>query len=128
MRQSKSLDPNDVFVDNELAYLNFRKANNAPTDIGSQDLVDAAMETLASVALKRPDQRAHTAHIAGSQGLRWVQNSDMTQKKKKEFLEALLRDVQHAMPDDVENMLSHLADELKRAILMMAVPQKEAGD
>ena len=126
LHQAKSLSPNDVFVDNELAYLNLRKANNAPTDISSQDLVDSALETFEAVVLRRPDQLAHTAHMAGKQGLRWAQSSTMTPMKKQEFLGELLKNVERAMPDDVENMLFDLAKELKKAILLMAVPQDEA--
>ena len=44
--QSKSIEPNDIFIDNELAYLNLRKANESPLSTTSEDLVRDAIRTL----------------------------------------------------------------------------------
>jgi hypothetical protein len=75
LRTAKGIEPSDVFVDNELAYLMFKKANAAPREAGSADLVREAVRMLEAISIQRPDQRAHIYHIMGAQGLLWVQQS-----------------------------------------------------
>ena len=124
LRQAKSLAPNDVYIDNELAYLMFKKANNAPHDLDSQDLVDEAIKTLDAIGGQRPDQRDHGAHIAGSQGLIWAQHGTIAGRKKQAFLESLLEKVRAELPNDNEDMLATLATNLQREILSMAIPKE----
>ena len=121
LHQSKEIEPNDVFIDNELAYLKFKKANNAPQDIDSPDLVDDALKTLSAVALRRKDQRPHAAHISGTQGLVWAKQSGMAGPEKQQFLEMLLEKVQSALPDDKEAILSTLESELTKELLLLSV-------
>ena len=125
LHQSKSLQQNDIFVDNELALLNLKKANNAPHDLASQEMVEDAIETLAAVAQRRPDQRAHTAHIAGFQGLRWARNTEMDSLEKQRFLESLLSNVRRALPDDNNDMLATLEKDLQKEILSMAISRPD---
>lgn len=121
LTQSKGIEPNDVFVDNELAYLKLRKANAAPMEGGSEALVTEAIQMLESVVLRRPGQRAHAYHIMGSQGLVWAQKSAMLPDAKRVFLTMLRNRVRTALPDDVDNMLSTLDAELQRQLLSLAV-------
>ena len=121
LRTAESLAPNDVFVQNELAYLMLKKANNAPRDLESAQMVEEALAILKGVAERRPDQRAHAAHIAGSQGVVWSRVSEMGDRTKEQFLEALLKDVESALSYDTEDMLAMLQRELKAELLSMAV-------
>ena len=125
LNQAKSLAPGDVFVDNELAYLMLKKANNAPRDMESPQLVKDALATLEGIAHRRPDQRAHAAHIAGSQGLIWSQRSDMSKRAKQEFLEKLQADVNSCLQSNVDGMLAALGDNLKRELLSLAVTTED---
>jgi hypothetical protein len=125
LAQSKGIEPNDVFVDNELAYLKLRKANARPADTNSEMLVRDAIQTLESVVLRRPDQRAHAYHIMGSQGLIWAQQSSMVLEDKRIFLTMLRDRVRSALPADTDNMLSTLEKELQRQLLSLAVAQKD---
>jgi hypothetical protein len=87
--QSKSIEPNDIFIDNELAYLNLRKANESPLSTTSEDLVRDAIRTLTDVAARRPDQRVRVFHIMGSQGLIWSRRARMSPTEKRDFLGSL---------------------------------------
>lgn len=122
LNQSKAIEPNDIFVDNELAYLKFKKANIAPQDINSQRLVDEALETLSAIGIRRRDQRPHVAHIAGSQGLIWARQTNMAGPEKQLFLEMLLKEVRAALPDDEDDILATLETDLNKELLSLAVP------
>jgi hypothetical protein len=123
--QSKSIEPNDIFVDNELAYLNFRKANESPLSTTSEDLVRDAIRTLTDVAARRPDQRVRVFHIMGSQGLIWSRRARMSPTERQDFLGTLSVDVRNAttasMDSDSKEMMEELSRELQREILSLAV-------
>jgi len=44
--QAKSIDADNIYIDNEIAYLWFKKAIYRPTDLNSSQMVDAAILTL----------------------------------------------------------------------------------
>ena len=125
LKQAESLASDDVFVQNELAYLTLKKAINAPTDIDSPKHVEEALKILERIAEIRPDQRAHATHIAGSQGLVWSQVSDMSDRMKKQFLEKLINNAEKYLPSDTDGMLATLRQELKRELLSMAVIERD---
>ncbi|MEX0733537.1 MAG: SIR2 family protein [Steroidobacteraceae bacterium] len=119
--QARAIEPTDVFVDNEIAYLNLRKANQRPNDVGSDSLLRESFATLEAVVGRRPDQRAHAYHIMGREGLQWSRHAIMPIRDRQVFLEMLLQKVQEAMPDDVESMLFSLENDLRRELLSLAV-------
>ena len=124
LRQSKSIEPNDIFVDNELAYLNLRKANRNPHAFDSEQLVTEAMHTLEDVARRRPDQKARAYHIMGTQGLEWVRNSRKTQVEKRQLLQKLRDHVNTTLDDgdeDQRELMLTLSSELQRELLLTAV-------
>lgn len=124
LRQSKSIEPSDVFVDNELAYLDLRKANQNPHAIDSEQLVGEAMHTLEDVARRRPDQRARAFHIMGTQGLEWVRNFRISQAEKERLLKKLRDHVSQTLDEgdeDQRDMMKALSRELQRELLRMAV-------
>jgi hypothetical protein len=79
------------------------------------------MDTLYAIAGRRPDQRAHVAHIAGTQGLIWTRQSTMGDIEKQLFLERLLQQVRAALPDDQDEMLATLENNIRRELLLLAV-------
>ena len=123
LQQAKSIAPNDFFVDVELAYLLLKKAIASPQHASSHSWVDEAISTLSFIANSKPGHRAHVAHIAGSQGLIWVGISGMSGAEKQIFLERILKLVREAIPDDHEQILPSLGNDIQRELLLMAVPR-----
>jgi hypothetical protein len=122
--QSKSIEPLDIFVDNELAYLKLRKANDAPLATASEQLVAEALGMLESIADRRPDQRVRAYHIMGSQGLVWSQESRMSETEKQRFLGMLLGNLRSLTPDELDSesskMIRILEQDLQRELLLAA--------
>jgi hypothetical protein len=126
LNQARSIDPDNVFIDNELAYLSFKKAIARPTDAGSAVLVDAAILTLNDVAARRPDQIAHAYHIMGQQGLIWAEVGVKEPEQKRQFLQRLLAKVEIAQRIEPGEMMDVLHNQIKRALLSLAVrPERE---
>ena len=121
LNQAKSINENDVFIDNELAYLAFKKAIAQPTSDKSAGLVDEAIATLNHVVVRRPDQMAVAFHIMGQQGLVWAKIGVSSAEKKKELLEYLKRKVERAITRESTEMMHNLANDIQRELLSLAV-------
>ncbi len=127
LSQAKSINERDVFIDNELAYLSFKKANQSPTKQESPELVQEAIEMLVQVAHRRPDQIGHAYHIMGQQGLVWAKNGISTLSEKRVFLESLEKKVKQAVDATKAEMMATLHQDIQQALLMLAVRQNEDG-
>jgi hypothetical protein len=125
LRQAKSLGPSDVFVDNELAYLAFKKAIAHPSGEESALLVDDAIKTLDDVATRREDQMAHAYHIMGRQGLIWTRVGESDRTKKRELIEFLLKRVRRAGEAHSNDMIRDLQNDLQRELLSLAIPSQQ---
>jgi hypothetical protein len=121
LQTAKGIEPNDIFIDNELAYLAFCKANEAPYAVESEQLVRDAMETFNIIATRRTDQRPFVYHVMGRQGLIWSRKAPMSPVEKKDFLGRLHRNVTSVLDEDVDKMLAALEEDLRREILSLAV-------
>lgn len=121
LRQAKALEPGDVFIDNELAYLAFCKANEAPYSMESEQMVRDAIESLNAIAVRRPDQKPYVYHVMGSQGLLWSRKAPMSPSEKRDFLGRLHRNVSEMLSDDPEGIFRALDEDLRREILSIAV-------
>jgi hypothetical protein len=121
LSQAKSIDADNIFIDNEIAYLWFKKAIHRPTDLSSPSLVDAAILTLNDIADRRPDQVAHAYHIMGQQGLAWATVGITEPDKKRVFLERLLVKVKIAQRQEPTEMMTELHNQIQRALLYLAV-------
>jgi hypothetical protein len=119
--QAKSIDSENIYIDNEMAYLWFKKAIARPTDQSSPALVDAAILTLNDIADRRPDQIAHAYHIMGQQGLAWANAGITEPDKKREFLERLLVKVKIALRQEPGEIMTELHNQVQRALLYLAV-------
>ena len=127
LNQAKGINERDVFVHNELAYLDFKKAIENPTDENSPALVSDAIETLNNVVRERPDQIAHAYHIMGQQGLLWVQRGITDPHEKTEFLEYLERKVGRAADLARTEIMSTLHGKIRHALLSLAVQNERSG-
>lgn len=121
LNQAKGLNEHDVFIDNELAYLAFKKAIAEPGNPSSSDLIDEAIATLNDVVTRRPDQMAFAYHIMGQQGLAWTKTGLSDAKAKQEMLEYLKRKVDKAVAKEPTEMMRELAEEIQKELLSLAV-------
>lgn len=121
LREAKALNDRDVFVDNELAYLAFKKANRSPHDGDSPGLISEAIATLNDIVLRRPDQTRHAYHIMGQQGMLWAERGISDRNEKRVFLEMLLRKAEEACAVESNDLTTSLVENLKRAILSLAI-------
>ena len=124
LHQAKGIEPNDVFVDNELAYLALRRAVNEPYSVESEQLVRDAIAGFDAIAERRPDQRARIYHVMGTQGLEWSKRARMSVAERAAFLGRLHRNVQSVLDDDTDGMLARLDVDLRREILGLAVDRE----
>lgn len=121
LNQAKSINDNDVFIDNELAYLAFKKAISHPTHEQSPDLIEEAISTLNDVVNRRPDQMALAYHIMGQQGLMWSRVGVGDREKKRELLEYLQKKVGRATDREPTDIMRQLASDIQRELLSLAV-------
>ena len=121
LSQAKTINETDVYIDNELSYLMFKKANQRPAHPDSPKLIDEAIDTLDDIVRRRPDQIAHAYHIMGQQGLLWVSKGISDPDEKREFLERVERKVKRAVNMYDTEMMRNLSKEVKHAILSLAV-------
>ena len=120
--QAAHLNPNDLFIDSELALLNFKKAIKNPTDIGSRSLVDSACASIESIVQRSPELGAHAIHILGNQGLEWVEVGLPEYDEKKEFLHYIEKNVKDGLVQNPgEEYLEELSVRIHRSILGLAV-------
>ncbi len=125
LSQAKSINERDVFIDNELAYLSFKKANQNPTKQESPDLVEEAIEMLVEVATRRPDQIGYAYHIMGQQGLLWAENGISVLSEKQKFLEHLKKRVKQVVDATNDQMMATLHQDIQKSLLMLAVRPNE---
>ena len=121
LHQAKAIYPGGVFIDNELAYLSFKKANRHPGNSDSAELVQGAIDTLNDIVSRYPDQLGHAYHIMGQQGLVWANHAILDKDKKKEFLHYLKDKAKIAADYTRSDMLRTLHKSIQHAILMLAV-------
>ena len=128
LNQAKSINDNDVYIDNELAYLAFKKANLRPGHHDSSTLVTDAILTLNDIVKRRPDQVAHAYHIMGHQGLIWAKVGISDPKERQSFLEYLEKKIKRAVNVSDTEMMKNLHEDVRRAILGMAVADGKSMD
>ena len=90
LNQALNLSPNNLFIQSELAYLKFKKANVDPNRKDAQELIDDACQSIEIIISRSPDKSAHAYHILGSQGLEWAEQGIDDIESKKQFLDYLI--------------------------------------
>lgn len=125
LNQASGLAGNDPFVRNEVAYMLFRKALEDPQSLEARRYVEEATSMLEELIYTRGVVDAYPYHVIGSQGLAWSKRgiADLRQK------EMYLRRIEGILDDgykrhSASNELRTLRDDVKRAILLLAVPRR----
>lgn len=123
--QSRSLMPDDPFVQAEYGYLLMKQAVSAPDSGSASDLYARGFATLKDLIDYDPGRNAHAFHIIGSQGLAWSRRSGMTREQRREVLRELssiMDDAQKHHPKRHE--ITILAKDVRQELLMTAVTKK----
>ena len=120
LNQASAINPSDVFVDTELAYLMMKRANESPGTITGAELVEDALYKLDRVVDRRPDQASHAYHIAVTQGLLWV-HSIQSRDQMLAFLNRLKDRAEAGVRRDGSKLMREALKDVQRAILKMAV-------
>ncbi len=121
--QAKSLAPDDPYVDNEWAYLLFKKAIDAPGSHDAPDLVEQATEILLGIISSQKGKSEYPYHVLGSQGLAWTRRGMKNDEEKSRYLQKLISAVQAGIslnPDS--EYLSQLGQDLRRELLSLSLP------
>jgi hypothetical protein len=122
LSQAASLAPDDPFVQNEQAYLRFRKAIDNPGAAGAAALVDDATKTLEDLILNAGGCGAYPYHVLGSQGLAWARRGITSSLERERYLRKIIKRVeegQKKFPKEVE--IQKLLEDIKKAYLEIAV-------
>ncbi len=125
LNQASSLAPDDAFVENERAYLLFRKAVENPGSPSSPAFVDEATKSLEDLMLTSDRCGAYPYHVLGSQGLAWARRGISSSLEKERFLRKVIKRVQEGrgkFPREVE--LEKLIEDLNREYLGIAVASR----
>ncbi|MDE0280857.1 MAG: SIR2 family protein [Gammaproteobacteria bacterium] len=123
LNQAKSIYDSDVYIDNELAYLSFKKANHRPAHQDSPRLVRDAIESLNDIVRRRPNQINHAYHIMGQQGLIWAKEGISDPDEKQRFLIYLQKKVKQAINISNTDVMRSLEEDVRRAILSLAISE-----
>lgn len=121
LNQARGLSPNDLFIENEWAYLLFKKALENPRSTAAPEYVREATEIIESI-IQDPRVSAYPFHVLGSQGLAWSRVGISGDDQKAGYL-LMLRSVAEKGLSRYPNSkdLRQLRDDLQRAYLSLAL-------
>jgi hypothetical protein len=120
--QARGLAPDDLLVDNEWAYLLFRKALSNPAAASAPELVREATEICEAI-IRDPRCQPHPFHVLGAQGLAWSRRGLSDREERARYLRAItsrVEDGRARFPNNRE--LRKLHEDLRREYLLLAVP------
>jgi hypothetical protein len=123
LNTSRALAPDDPYIDNEYAYLLFRKAIENPTAGEAERLVKEATDSLEYLMSKIATPYPY--HVLGSQGLAWARRGIQSPDERGKYLRTLQRRLEEGSakyPKEIE--LKQLLDAVKKEYLSIAVPQR----
>ena len=121
---ARSLRADDLYVNNEYAYLLFRKALAAPRATRSAELVAEAVSLTESLIESTRGGSAFPYHVLGSQGLSWSRVGIVDSREKSEFLAMLVKHLENGKKNHPRNaQIVQLDAALKREYLGLAVPK-----
>jgi len=119
---SLSLNADDVFLQTEWAYLQFRKACANPAGKESAELVKEATESLEALMNRVGD--AYPYHLLGSQGLSWARRGITATREKEAYLRRLIRKIEEGIQKyPKEEYLRVLLTDVKKEYLEIAIPK-----
>jgi SIR2-like domain len=95
--QSRSLAPDDPFVENEYAYLQFSRALSNVAAVDAPQLVKDAVDSLLDLIRRRRHGSEYPYHVLGSQGLSWARRGVRRGEEKERFLLMLIATVEEGV-------------------------------
>ena len=125
LAQAESIDPTDDFVLTAKGHLRYRQAKEAESYQTAERFLEEAKEVITDQIWRRPEYSPHPFHIFGSQELafahKWIYEND--QEEYKNILKNALVVVEVGLKIHYRNNdLKRLEDDLKRELMMLAVP------
>lgn len=121
LNQAINMRPDDVLIQTEWAYFQFKKAITNPDSLSSQKLVDEAIIMLKGIIARRLNMSGHAYHILVRNGLQWTDVGLKSQEDKESFLQDLKILIRDATSLHGDTILLELKDEVDRAILSLAI-------
>lgn len=122
LNQAVSLAPDDALVQNERAYMLFRKAIDNPAAPNAPSLVDEATKLLEDLLLQSARAGPYPYHVLGSQGLSWARRAINSSREREHYLRKILKRVEEGCakyPREAE--LEQLQEDLRREYMKIAV-------
>ena len=123
LNQARSLAVDDPYVDNEWAYLLFRKAVTKSGALDAAELVDEATQILIGLISDGRGNSEYPYHVLGSQGLSWARRGISSDREKETYLRKLVSTVTKGtrrFPHSDE--LRQLQSDLQKELLSLAIP------
>lgn len=121
IEQARSIAGEDPYVRTQWAYMTLKRASRRPKDPAASEQVAAAFEELDEAIASRGRQDFYPFHVYGSQGLAWVNRSDLSQSEKAQLLQLLRGVVTDGLKLHNGNReLGQLARDLEAAYLKLA--------
>lgn len=118
--QARNLAPDDPFVENEYAYLQFARAISNVSAVEAPKLVQEAVDSLLDLARRRRHGGEHPYHVLGSQGLSWARRGIIPRDEKQRFLLMLITTVEEGVQRFPVAPLKQLLRDLKQEQLSLA--------
>lgn len=118
-------------IENEYAYMLFKKACARPGDHDAVGYVEEAQAILEAL-MNHPYRTPHPFHVYGSQGLAWLNRGINDPETQKEYISRLIINVERGINDFPHNAeLAKLIRDLKRRYYEMGLtntPPSEDGE
>jgi hypothetical protein len=121
LNQARGLIDFDPFIENEWAYLLFKKALEQPRSVAAAEYVAEATKIIESISV---NARAgpYPFHVLGSQGLSWSRVGIQSDEEKARYLKNLKITVEKGVARYPDNKhLRQIKDDLQRAYLSLAL-------
>jgi hypothetical protein len=123
LNTSRGLAPGDLYVENEYAYLLFRKAIENPNAGEAADFVKEATDSLEYLMSRTGTPYPY--HVLGSQGLSWARRGISSPQERGRYLQKLRAKLEEGCAKyPHQEDLGKLLEDIKREYLQTAVPQK----
>jgi Mrp family chromosome partitioning ATPase len=120
---TRSLSPDNVLLQTEWAYLQFKKACENPAAKEAPEWVKEASDTLESLMGRIGDHYPY--HLLGSQGLGWARRGLPNSTEKEVYLKRLISKLQEGCNKyQKEKDLQQLLSDLKREYLGISVSRR----
>ncbi len=117
LSQARGLAPEDPYVENEWAYLLFKKAQQTPGAMDAPNMVAEATKILEGHIISRRSAGQYPYHVLGSQGLSWARRGIRDEEERTRYLRKLILRVEeghkrYPFADELKQLLQDLRHEL----------------